>query len=144
MDHLKPQWVLKNVSVAGLRPCSRVLSDSSHLCSHEGQGVHAIRSSQQATDHSQAATGQQQGHQQANHSNVAVHGGGGRERELQKKRKYSMFESVLILSCFLELSRRASIQISTTFTWNCGQSMDFSALSCKNEGWISLIVGETC
>lgn len=85
-----------------LRLWSRVLSGSSHLCSHEGQGVHAIRSSQQSTDHSQAATGQQQGHQQANHSNMAVHGGGRRERELQKEKIYHVviFD---FLPCFLKM-----------------------------------------
>lgn len=93
---------------------SRVLSDSSHLCSHEGQGVHAIRSSQQSTDHSQAATGQQQGHQQANHSNVAVHGGGRRERELQKEKIYHVESGFFLPSffdfplCFLKMWWRDS------------------------------------
>lgn len=55
---------------------------SIHLCSHKGKGVHAVGSSQQATDHSQAAAVQQQGDQQTDDPYVAVHRGGGREGQL--------------------------------------------------------------
>ena len=34
-----------------------------HLGSHEGEGVHAMGSAQQTTDHSQTTAAQQQGHQ---------------------------------------------------------------------------------
>ena len=58
------------------------LAPGSHLCCHKGESVHPMGSSQQTTDHSQTTAVQQQGDQQTKHSDMAVHGRGGRERQL--------------------------------------------------------------
>lgn len=61
---------------------SHSLAPSSHLCCHEGECVHAMRSSQEAADHSQATTVQKQGDQQTEHTHMAVHRCGWGERQL--------------------------------------------------------------
>lgn len=57
--------------------CEKRGENGSHLCCHKGEGVHAIGSSQQTADHSEATAVQQEGDQQTNHSHMAVYGSGG-------------------------------------------------------------------
>ncbi len=66
--------------------CANPGQNGAHLCCHKGEGVHAMGSSQQTTDHSQATAVQQQGDQQTKHSHMAVHGSGGRERQLEGRK----------------------------------------------------------
>lgn len=68
-----------------ITPHRTSLNAASHLCSHEGERVHAVSGPQQATDQGQAAAVQEQGDEQAQHPHVAVHGGGGRKRQLRNR-----------------------------------------------------------
>lgn len=73
-------------SAAGVRVAPSVRP---HLRCHEGERVHAVGRAQQPTHHRQAAAVQQQRHQQTDDPHVAVHGGGGREGQLQGNRRTS-------------------------------------------------------